>query len=93
MVALGPIHAVPIQIACIVMKLIAMHAIIPMANNQTPNWGISRFKCLFHLFLDCMCNCLIKIEKNIMKESFFYSFLNCDCENNYLGPVGFRKFR
>jgi len=28
-----------------------------------------------------------------MKESFFYSFLNCDCENNYLGPVGFRKFR
>ncbi|EXY96356.1 hypothetical protein M115_1261 [Bacteroides fragilis str. 3719 T6] len=40
-----------------------------------------------------MCNCLIKIEKNIMKESFFYSFLNCGCENNYLGPVGFRKFR
>ncbi|CBW21939.1 hypothetical protein BF638R_1400 [Bacteroides fragilis 638R] len=39
MVTLGPIHAVPIQIACIVMKLIAMHAIIPMANNQTPNWG------------------------------------------------------
>jgi len=28
-----------------------------------------------------------------MKESFFYSFLNCGCENNYLGPVGFRKFR
>ena len=89
MVTLGPIHAVPIQIACIVMKLIAMHAIIPMANNQTPNWG---FRAL-NLFLDCMCNCLIKIEKNIMKESFFYSFLNCDCENNYLGPVGFRKFR
>ncbi len=90
MVALGPIHAVPIQIACIVMKLIAMHAIIPMANNQTPNWDFALNVC--SIFLDCMCNCLIKIEK-YNERIFFYSFLNCDCENNYLGPVGFRKFR
>ena len=34
MVALGPIHAAPIQIACIVMKLIAMHAIIPVSYTH-----------------------------------------------------------